>query len=276
MIGAIIGDIVGSTREFDPIKTKDFVLIPAGSDYTDDSLMTIAVARAFNASIDGESRNLQKLEALLPVLMREIGRRFPYPKGAYGGRFARWLRSDDEGPYNSWGNGAAMRVSAAGELARTLDDALVFAEYSAKTTHGHPEGIKGAQATAIYLARHGASKDDIRAAIDADFYPVDRTLDEIRPTYAFDESCRGTVHESLITFLESTDYVDAPRNAVSLGGDADTMGAITGSVAWSYYAANGEVSDEMRELAEKAISLLPADLGAYVIEYEKRLTTPAI
>lgn len=272
MIGAIIGDVVGSTREFSPIRTKDFVLIPEGSSYTDDSLMTIAVGIAMKEWIEAGSSGLSELSDAVARHMRAIGRRYPHPMGAYGASFAAWLESDTPHPYNSWGNGSAMRVSAAGEYATTLDEALAYAEATAVPTHNHPEGVKGAQATAaaIFLARAGSSKAEIRDYIDATFYPMDRTLDEIRPTYGFTESCQGTVPESLTAFVESTSFEDALRNVVSLGGDADTMGAITGAVAWAYYTRTTG-ADTVSALRDDALVRLPADLLEALAGLEARI-----
>ena len=183
-------------------------------------------------------------DSLLGV-MQDYGNRYPYV--GYGGMFHSWLKARVPRPYNSWGNGSAMRVSPVGWAFETLEETLEAAKKSAEVTHNHPEGIKGAQATAacIYLARTGKSKEDIRKYIELKFgYNLNRTCDEIRPTYVFDESCQGTVPESIIAFLESTDYESAVRLAVSLGGDADTMGAITGGIAEAYY---GGVPEHIRK-----------------------------
>lgn len=272
MIGAIIGDVVGSTREFSPIRTKDFVLIPEGSSYTDDSLMTIAVGIAMKEWIEAGSSGLSELSDAVARHMRAIGRRYPRPMGAYGASFAAWLESDTPAPYNSWGNGSAMRVSAAAEFATTLAEAIDYAEATARPTHNHPEGIKGAQATAaaVFLARSGSSKAEIRDYIDERFYPMDRTLDDIRPDYGFKESCQETVPESLVAFVESTSFEDALRNVVSLGGDADTMGAITGAVAWAYYSRTTG-SDSLSALRDEAVARLPVDLKEALAGLEARI-----
>lgn len=170
--------------------------------------------------------------------MQQWGRRYPHPMGAYGNMFSQWLRSDNPMPYNSWGNGSAMRVSAVGFAFDTLEETMNVAKKCAEVTHNHPEGIKGAQATAaaIFMARTGSPKEVIRRYITDTFgYNLDRSCDDIRPTYGFDGSCQGTVPESIIAFLDSKDYEDALRLCISLGGDADTMGAITGAIAGAYY-----------------------------------------
>jgi ADP-ribosylglycohydrolase len=227
MLGAIVGDIVGSIYEWHNIKTKDFPLFSKGCQVTDDSIMTIAVAEGLMNG--GNPDNY--IEA-----MKRLGKM--YPHAGYGGHFGRWLFADDTKPYNSWGNGAAMRVSPVGWQFDSLDKTEKAAEISAAVTHNHPEGIKGAQATAaaIFLARSGKSKEEIKSLIANKYgYNLTRTLDEIRPSYQFDESCMGTVPEAIIAFLESEDFEDAIRNAISLGGDSDTLAAITGSIAEAAY-----------------------------------------
>ncbi|MFO7734386.1 MAG: ADP-ribosylglycohydrolase family protein [Candidatus Aminicenantes bacterium] len=224
MIGAIAGDIIGSVYEFRQIKTKDFPLFRPECAFTDDTVLTVAIAQA--VLTDGDYR-----KAVL-----DFGRR--YPDAGYGGNFAVWLHSPDPKPYNSWGNGSAMRASPVGFAFDTVDDVLREAARSAKFTHNHPEGIKGAQAAAlaVFLARTERSKDLIRSEIAARFgYDLARTVDEIRPSYRFDESCQRTVPEAIVAFLESTSYEDAVRNAVSLGGDSDTLACITGGIAEAFY-----------------------------------------
>lgn len=264
MYGAIIGDIVGSAYEFHNIKTKGFPLFSSQCDYTDDSLMTIAVAQALVdpwADLEGFKKNLVRS-------MQAMGRAYPYPTGAYGGRFSAWLRSPDPQPYGSFGNGSAMRVSPCGLYAGTLEEALTLAKASAEVTHDHPEGIKGAQAVAaaIFLARTGSRKTEIQTYIRENFYPLEQTLDEIRPNYRFDESCQGTVPQAIQAFLEAASFEDAIRNAVSLGGDSDTLAAITGSIAWSYYRTqNGDrPTESMEHIRASAASYLPSDLAAFV------------
>lgn len=233
MIGAIIGDITGSTLEFKRNKKYDFPIFIKGSDITDDTIMTIAVAKALMQW----RKEGGDLHESMRFHMRDLGRKYPYPKGYYGTNFKSWLRSNSPLPYYSCGNGSAMRVSPCGLIATSLDEALELAKISAEVTHNHPEGIKGAQATAaaVYLAKTRHTMDEIRAYIHQNFYPMDRTCDEIRPTYKFEATCQKSVPESIIAFLESSSYEDAIRKVISLGGDADTMGAITDSIAWSFY-----------------------------------------
>ena len=231
LMGAILGDIAGSIYEFDPHKSTDINIQDKRMDYTDDTIMTIAVA-------DWILNDKLHTEKGLVERMQQWGRRYPHPMGAYGNMFAQWLRTDNPKPYNSWGNGSAMRVSAVGFAFDTLEETMNVAKKCAEVTHDHPEGIKGAQATAaaIFMARTGSPKEVIRRYITDTFgYNLDRSCDDIRPTYGFDGSCQGTVPESIIAFLDSKDYEDALRLCISLGGDADTMGAITGAIAGAYY-----------------------------------------
>ena len=231
ILGAIAGDIIGSVFEFNSTKNVDFVLLSESSVYTDDTVMTVANA---DWLLSGD--------ALMGVML-DYGNRYT---AGYGGWFMGWLWSENPQPYNSWGNGAAMRVSPVGWAFDTLEETLVAAKQSAEVTHNHPEGIKGAQATAacIYWARTGKTKQQIKEYVEALFgYDLNRTCDEIRPTYEFEPSCQKTVPESIIAFLESTDYESAIRLAISLGGDADTMGAITGGIAEAFY---GGVPDSIR------------------------------
>lgn len=224
LLGAIAGDVIGSVYEFCPCKNTNFNLFLDYSEYTDDTVMTVANA---DWLLTGDS---------LLGIMQDYGNR--YPTAGYGGMFYNWLKSRDPKPYNSWGNGSAMRVSPVGWAFDTLEETLEAAKQSAEVTHNHPEGIKGAQATAacIYLARTGKSKQEIKEYVEKTFgYNLSRTCDEIRPTYQFNESCQETVPESIIAFLESSDYESAIRLAVSMGGDADTMGAITGGIAEAFY-----------------------------------------
>lgn len=276
MYGAIIGDIVGSVYEFNNIKTKDFHLFSKRSTYTDDSIMTIAVAKALMHSRDNQT----SFKANLVQCMREYGRQYPY--AGYGGMFSQWLTTDAPEPYNSFGNGSAMRVSPCGLIAVTLQEALELAKASAEVTHNHPEGIKGAQATAaaIFLAKSGKSKDEIKEYIEDNFYNLDVTLDDIRPSYFFNETCQETVPQAIIAFLESENYEDAIRNAVSLGGDSDTLAAITGSIAWTFYRRNistlleeyaiqydclGDVlSKSMEDAKAQAETILPTDLSEFI------------
>ena len=224
MIGAIAGDIIGSVYEYHQIKTKEFPLFSDYSAFTDDTVLTVAVADAILKGAD------------YVTLLKTWGRK--YPRAGYGGSFFGWLFSDDSGPYNSWGNGSAMRVSPVGFAFDSVEQVLQEAKKNAAVTHNHPEGIKGAKAAAlaIFLARTGKSKDHIKKEITERFgYDLKRKLDDIRPGYSFDVSCQGTVPEAIISFLESNDFEDAVRNAVSLGGDSDTLACITGGIAQAYY-----------------------------------------
>ena len=240
MIGAIAGDIIGSVYEWNNIKTKQFELFRSDCYFTDDTVLTVALAESILTEIDYVS------------LMRTYYRR--YPDAGYGGFFHRWARTNDCQPYNSWGNGAAMRISSVGFAFNTLDEVLVrAAEYTA-VTHNHPEGIKGAQATAaaIFLARTGSTKADIRQFTAANFhYDLARSVDQIRPTYRFDESCQGTVPQALVCFLESTDFEDAIRNAISLGGDSDTLACITGGIAQGHYGVPAYIADRTMSILDK-------------------------
>ncbi len=224
MIGAIAGDIIGSVYEHSQIKTKDFPLFHPRSVFTDDTVLTVAVA---DAILTGRPYQLS---------VREIGRR--YPGVGYGRAFIDWLHSDNPQPYNSWGNGSAMRVSSVGFAFDTENKVLKEAKKTAEISHNHLEGIKGAQATAlsIFLARTGCEKEEIRMEISQRFgYDLKRTVDDIRPTYSFDVSCQGSVPEAIIAFLDSRSYEDAVRNAISLGGDSDTLACITGGIAEAFY-----------------------------------------
>jgi len=234
MIGAIAGDIIGSVYEGHEhaIKTKDFLLFNPACRFTDDTVLTVAVA---DAIISGTPYR----EAML-----HWGRR--YPKAGYGGAFMKWLAAGNPVPYNSWGNGSAMRVSPVGFLFDSEASVLEEAKKSAEVTHSHSEGIKGAQATslAIFMARKGAGKEAIRSRISELFdYDLDRSIDDIRPEYTFEISCQKSVPESIIAFLDSVSWEDAVRNAISLGGDSDTQACIAGGIAEAYY---GGVPDEVR------------------------------
>ena len=247
MIGAVAGDIIGSVYEWDRIKTTDFPLFKDESCFTDDTVLTVAVASAV----------LNHVGYLEPI--KTFGRR--YPDSGYGGNFIQWLYSDDSSPYNSWGNGSAMRVSPTGFAFNTIDNVLSEAKKSAEVTHNHPEGIKGAQATAlaIYLALTGATKDEIKDEITERFdYDLSRTVDEIRPTYTFNESCQETVTEAIVAFLDSVSYEDAIRKAVSLGGDSDTLACITGGIAQAYYK---EIS---KDILTEVYSRLPDEFISIV------------
>ena len=267
MYGAFIGDIVGSKYEFNNIKTKDFPLFSPGCDYTDDSIMTAAVAQAILCTAREDCGDFSRV---LVETMQDFGRRYPHPTGAYGGRFADWLRRENPAPYGSYGNGSAMRVSPCALAAVTLEEALELARVSAAVTHNHPEGIKGAQAVAaaLFLAKTGASKEEIRQYVAEHFYSLDFTLDSIRADYHFDVSCQGSVPQAIVAFLESADFEDAVQGAVSIGGDCDTTGAMAGSIAWTYYTVEaggteawvqGRIPPAMEEIRAQADSLLPQE-----------------
>jgi ADP-ribosylglycohydrolase len=254
MLGAIIGDIVGSPYEFDfnNIKTTDFPLFNEKSKFTDDTVITVAVCEGLLDSLGGNDDDVRRS---IVCSMRKYGSM--YPNAGYGGNFGAWLNSDEAKPYNSFGNGSAMRVSAVSWIFNTLEDVLHYAKLTAEVTHNHPEGIKGAQATAAttFLARIGKSKSEIKEYIQDNFgYDLDRTLDEIRLNYHHVESCQETVPEAIIAFLESDDFEDAIRKAVSLGGDSDTLTAITGSIAETFY---GDIDIE---ITQKATGLLDETL----------------
>ena len=231
MIGAIIGDIVGSRFEWNNIKTKEFEFLTHHCKVTDDSIMSLAVAKAL-LDCGGIYDNLG---ALTVSAMQEIGR--PYPYCGYGGMFRRWIYSDNPAPYNSFGNGAAMRVSACGFAAKTLDEAITLSRKVTEVSHNHPEGIKGAESAAVcvFLAREGKSILEIRDYVNERYYPMNFTLDGIRDNYKFNETCQDTVPQAIMAFLESSDFEDAIRNAISIGGDSDTLAAITGGIAEAYY-----------------------------------------
>ncbi len=252
MIGAIAGDIIGSIYEHWPIKSKDFPLFDERCRFTDDTVLTIGVAEAI---LTGSS--------YLKCLW-EIGRQ--YPRAGYGSSFIRWLSSDNPQPYNSWGNGSAMRVSPVGFAFSSEEDVLRHAKMSAEVSHNHPEGIKGAQATAlaVFMGRTGVPKDAIRTRVSALFkYDLNRTVADIRPSYSFDVSCQGTVPEAIIAFLDSETYEDAIRNAISLGGDSDTLACITGGIAEAFYCGAGETIE--KEVKDR----LTPDLLAVVERFQK-------
>ena len=250
-----MGDIIGSPYEFDMgDKTKDFSLFSEDSYFTDDTVMTIAVAEAFMDAPDDEEAIRQRLIQS----MQKWGHR--YPGAGYGVRFSDWLDSHDPQPYHSWGNGSAMRVSAVAWLYNDLETVRRMARISADVTHNHPEGIKGAEASAaaIFIARTGHSKAEIKTYIEDEFhYNLNRTCDEIRPTYHHVESCQETVPEAIIAFLEGDSFEDVIRTAVSLGGDCDTLTCIAGSIAEGFYGVPAELKKECRDrIAENLRSVL--------------------
>ena len=266
MYGAILGDIIGSPYEFDRgSKTKDFPLFCKFSEFTDDTVMTIAVADAFLPVQLGMEDDAIRQRVVMK--MQRYGRL--YPHAGYGGRFRRWLRDRNPQPYNSWGNGSAMRVSAVGWLFDDLETVRRMARLSAEVTHNHPEGIKGAEATAsaIFLTRTGSTKAEIKAYIEENFhYDLSRTCDEIRPNYYHVESCQETVPEAITAFLEGQSFEDAIRTAVSLGGDCDTLTCIAGSMAEAFYGIPEELKEECRKR-------LPADLLEVLQRFNDYLKT---
>ena len=274
MLGAIIGDMVGSIYEFSNHRNKEFPFFNDACWPTDDSIMTIAVAKAL-LETDGKAEGLSKQAV---KWMRKIGQQ--YPHCGYGGRFYDWMFSDHPQPYGSYGNGSAMRVSACGWAAGSIDEAKELACAVTRVTHDHPAGIDGAEATAcaIYLARTGSSKEDIRRFIEENYYDLTFTLDEIRPRYRFNESCQGTVPQAIEAFLESESFEDAIRNAISIGGDSDTLAAITGGIAEAFYGISKGLRVRTIYRFQKACEeeYLPAyiardpDLLSIVKAFEKR------
>ncbi len=253
MLGAIAGDVIGSVFEHQRIKSKEFQLFSYVSTFSDDTVLTIAVAHAILSGLD------------YATALKSFGRR--YPNAGYGISFLEWLYSPESQPYNSWGNGAAMRVSPVGFAFESVDDVLREAGRSAEVTHNHPEGIKGAQATAlaVFLARNEKSKEEIRGEISRRFhYKLEQTLEGIRPIYRFDVSCQGSVPQSIIAFLESKSFEDAIRNAISLGGDSDTMACIAGGIAEAHY---GEVP---AEIAEEVRVRLPEEFLHVIDQFNRK------
>ena len=246
MIGALLGDMIGAPYEFDRgDKTKDFPLFSKHSEFTDDSVMTIAVAEAL---LDTVGKSDDEIRKALVSSMQKWGRKYPF--AGYGGMFRHWLIAKNPKPYGSFGNGSAMRVAAAGWLFVDIETTRHMAALTASVSHDHPEGIKGAEATAsaVFLARNGVSKDDIRNYIINEFgYDLSRTCDEIRPSYHHVETCQETVPEAITAFLEGEDFEDVIRTAVSLGGDCDTLTCIAGSMAEAFYGVPDELAEEYRK-----------------------------
>lgn len=235
--GALVGDMVGSVYEFHNIKTKDFPFWDNACFATDDSIMTLAIAQALMDAVEEgcfDTLTDDEWRRRFQDNMREVGK--PFPGCGYGGRFFEWMYSDDPKPYHSYGNGSAMRVSPVAWFARSLEECERLACLTAEPTHDHPDGIAGAQATAgaVYLARHGADKAAIKAYVEK-YYKIDFTLDEIRDTYTFNEICAGTVPYAVEAFLESDSFDDCIRNTISIGGDSDTLAAVSGAIAEAYY-----------------------------------------
>ncbi len=259
MIGAIIGDIAGSRFEFDNYRKKDFEIFHKKCFATDDSIMTVAVAKAIlDYKFAGEDITKAAIKE-----MQSLGR--PYPYCGFGGRFYHWIYSDSPQPYNSFGNGSAMRVSACGFAAETREEALWLSDRVTEVSHNHPEGMKGARAAteAIWLARHGAEIPEIKKFICDNYYNINFTIDEIRPVYQFNEICQDTVPQALEAFFESESFEDAVRTAVSVGGDSDTLAAITCGIAEAYYGVP-------REMYNKAMKYLDGRLKPIVLEFEEK------
>ena len=259
MIGALIGDIAGSRFEWRNIKKKEFRLFTGSCRFTDDSVMSLAVCDALlrcGGSWDG-------LGAQAVESMQRLGRAFP--RAGYGGRFYSWIFALDPEPYNSWGNGAAMRVSGCGWAGESLEEVKRISRLVTEVTHNHPEGIKAAEAVAaaVYLARTGSKLEEIRAYICDSYYPIDFTLDEIRDSYSFDVSCQGSVPQAFEAFFESVSFEDAIRNAISIGGDSDTIAAICGGVAGAYYG----VPEELRQ---EALGYLNPELSDILTRFEEQ------
>ncbi len=253
ILGAITGDVIGSFYEFCNVKTTEFPLFGEGSNYTDDTVMTIAVADWLLSC------------NRVALTFRKWGNR--YIAAGYGEMFYNWLQSENPQPYNSFGNGSAMRVSYVGWAFDTLEKTLDMAKHSAEVSHNHPEGIKGAQAIAacVFLARTGKTKQEIKEYIETTFgYDLSRTCDEIRPGYKFNETCQGSVPEAIVAFLDSHDFEDAIRLAISLGGDSDTIGAMTGAIAEAFY---GEVPEA---IAEEVLTRLPNDFIEIMLQFSQK------
>lgn len=269
MIGAIIGDIAGSRFEFNNHRSKEFELFTGDCKVTDDSIMTFAVAKAIMETekrIKLQNEQVYKddyyvlLEVMTIKYMQEVGRK--YPHCGFGGMFRHWIFSNNPKPYNSYGNGAAMRIGPVGFIAKSEEAAGKLSETVTATTHNHPEGIKGAEATtvAIFMARQGATKGDIRDKINKHYYNLNFTIAEIRDTYKFNESCQETVPEAIVAFLESDSFEDAIRTAISVGGDSDTLAAITGSIAEAYYGVPEDIK-------ERALTYLDSELRSIYDEW---------
>ncbi|ABC78316.1 ADP-ribosylglycohydrolase family protein [Syntrophus aciditrophicus] len=255
MFGAIAGDVIGSVYELTRIKTMNFQLFQKHSRYTDDTVMTLAIAHAILH------------EKNYAGSMKSFGRR--YPNAGYGPAFFEWIFAPESRPYHSWGNGSAMRVSPIGYAFSTRETVLSEARKSAEVSHNHPEGIKGAQAVAlaVFLARTGAGKKDIRKEIHDRFeYNLNRTIDDIRPDYRFDVSCQGSVPEGILAFLDSEDYEDAIRKAVSLGGDSDTLACIAGGIAQAFY------KEIPAEIVKEVRKRLPQEFLEIIDTFNKKYT----
>ena len=256
IIGAIAGDVIGSAYEFNPTRDYNFELFTPKSTFTDDTVLTMANALWL---LEDEHHTHERLVNIMLDMC------WKYPDRGYGGRFARWIHDSDPQPYNSFGNGSAMRVSPVGYCAKTLEEALELAKISTEVTHNHPEGIKGAQATAaaIFLARQGVSKQEIRDYVAQTFnYDLSRTLEELRPTFTFDETCQRTVPEAITCFMEGKNFEDIVRLSVALAGDADTIAAIAGSIS-------SAVDDVPNEISQPVIALLSQEFCTILLRFNE-------
>ena len=261
MIGTVVGDVVGSIYEFDNIRTKVFPLFSESCEATDDSIMAIAVA---DAIMESEDKGIP-FQVVLCNKFREYGARYPFPMGGYGGNFAMWLRNKNHGPYGSCGNGSAMRVAACGFAAKTEEEARNLAYMSAYVTHNHPDGIAGAQAVAeaIFVAKCGGRKRDIEAAVKRYYPEIPDSIEFLQETYSWGSVCSNTVPEAVACFLLSESFEDAIRNAISIGGDSDTIGAITGGIAEAYYGVPRWIESEAKKRT-------PPELVSVLERFEKR------
>ena len=263
MLGAIIGDIVGSIYEFQNTKSTEFELFTPWSSFTDDSVMTLAVAKWL---VEDEAHTIH----YLIYCMQELGNR--YPNAGYGGNFVSWLSEDEPQPYNSWGNGAGMRVSPVGLYAKTLDETLALSAITASVSHNHPEGVKGAQAIAasVFLCKEGKSKQEIKEYVEKTFgYNLNRRIADIRPKYEFDVSCQGSVPEAIIAFLEGKSFEEVIRLAISLGGDSDTIGAMAGAIAACCYEIPQFISDKCNAILTEDLREIENLFNDFISKREK-------
>ena len=265
MLGAISGDIIGSIYEGNNIKTKNFQLFGANAKFTDDSVMTCATANACCDYLENKDLNYFKQRCIYH--MQDLGRK--HINAGYGGTFIYWLITDNPHPYNSYGNGSAMRVSPVAYIADTLEEAEVLAEISASVSHNHPLGIQGAKAvaSAIWLLRDGRDKSEIKKYIEKKYYQLNFKLDDIRSTYKFDVTCQGSVPQAILAFLDSESFEDTIRNAISIGGDSDTIAAIAGSIAEAYYGIPEHIKS-------KALTYLDCDLLKSVDNFYETIQKP--
>ena len=260
MLGAVVGDIVGSVYEFDNIRTKNFQFFRSDCFFTDDTVMTFAIENALR-ECKGDYTNL---EGLTIKSMQEYGKK--YQNKSYGIGFGMWLKSSNPRPYNSFGNGAAMRISSVAYYAKNIEELKNLANIVTKVTHNHPEGLKGAEATAaaIFLALHKSSKQEIKEYIEKNYYAINFEYDDVKKNYEYNETCQGTVPQAIYCFLISSSFEDAVRTAISIGGDSDTLGAITGAISEAYYGIPDEIKD-------KALAFLDKNLLGQYNKFSKDL-----